>query len=245
LGKDYSDQIKKLRTQLGLTQHALAELLKVRPPVVASWEQGRKEPSAKSYHELARVAPAQEAWFFLGKVGITRDFLRSKLHNQDELQAVCVTPEIRLVTTAEWKQGSEARLRFQVQVPVLRDEAAAGSPREINERDIDSFIAVPAQAVPKGPGSYMGIYIRGDSMEPVLRDRFIVVVDHTNHDPERLRGRMVAALINGGVIVKELARESRPGHWILRSFNPSYSDIVVPPGEDAIIGDVVFWWGTQ
>ena len=155
-------------------------------------------------------------------------------------------PEIRIYTLPEWRAGTEDRLRFQIQIPVLRDEAAAGAPREINERDIDSFIAIPAKFVPKGPAAYTGIYIRGDSMEPILRDRFIVVVDHTNRDPGRLRGRMVAALVQDGVLVKWLARESRSDRIILRSQNPEYEDILIEsPETDPIIGDVVFWWGAQ
>ena len=88
--------------------------------------------------------------------------------------------------------------------------------------------------------------IRGDSMEPILSDRFIVVVDHTQRDPAGLRGRMVAALVQEGVLVKWLARESRLDRIILRSQNPTYEDILLDsPETNPIIGDVVFWWGTQ
>jgi phage repressor protein C with HTH and peptisase S24 domain len=73
-----------------------------------------------------------------------------------------------------------------------------------------------------------------------------VVVDHTQRDPSRLRGRMVAALAHGGVAVKWLARESRRERVVLRSENPSHEDIVLEaPETNPIIGDVVFWWGVQ
>ena len=240
MAKDFSLRIKKLRKSLGLTQHGLAQKLGVLPWAVASWEQARWEPSGEHYAHLARLAKPEEAQFFLRKLGIDREMLLTLL---PELRQ---PPEIRIYTTPEWRAGTEDRLRFQVQVPVLRDEAAAGTPREINERDIDSFIAVPAKFVPKGLAAYTGIYIRGDSMEPILSDRFIVVVDHSSRDPERLRGRMVAALVQDGVLVKWLARESRSNRMVLRSQNPEYADIVVEsPERDPIIGDVVFWWGTQ
>ena len=230
-----------------MTQHEMAERLGVRPAAVGWWEQGRWEPSGEHYAQLARLSPPEDTWFFLGKLGLDREMIRSKwpelvAERPDPIQP----PEIRIYTTEEWKPGTLERLRFHVQVPVLRDEAAAGSPREINERDIDSFIAVPAKFVPKGSGAYTGIYIRGDSMEPILSDRFIVVVDHTQRDPVRLRGRMVAALVQDGVLVKWLARESRRDRLILRSQNPAYPDITLEALEmNPIIGDVVFWWGTQ
>ena len=239
--KENSLRIKKLRKDLGLTQHVLARKLGVLPWAVSSWEQGRWEPSGEHYAQLARLAPPDEARYFLGKLGLDRDTVLGKFP-----EASVQVPEIRIYTTEQWKPGTQDRLRFQVQIPVLLDEAAAGSPREINERDIDSFIAVPSKFVPKGMGAYSGIYIRGDSMEPVLRDRFIVVVDHTERDPSRLRGRMVAALAQGGVLVKRLARESSRDRLVLRSENPEYEDIVFEsPETNPIIGDVVFWWGVQ
>ena len=83
-------------------------------------------------------------------------------------------------------------------------------------------------------------------MEPVLGNHFIVVVDHTHRDPVRLRGRMVAALVQDGVVVKWLARETRRDRIVLRSQNPEYEDIVLDsPETHPIIGDVVFWWGVQ
>jgi len=269
---------------MGLTQHALARKLGVLPWAVSSWEQGRWEPKGENYAHLARLAPPEEARYFLGKLGLDRETLgkfaeteeaegsrrkqkqshgirsvpprqaeerthgakQEHTHGTKSVPWLQNVPEIRIYTTEQWKPGTQDRLRYQVQVPVLRDEAAAGSPREINERDIDSFIAVPSKFVPKGMGAYSGIYIRGDSMEPVLRDRFIVVVDHTEREPSRLRGRMVAALVQGGVLVKWLARETRGDRLVLRSENPAHEDIVLEsPETNPIIGDVVFWWGVQ
>jgi len=241
MAKEYSLRIKRLRKSLGLTQHTLARKLGVLPWAVASWEQGRWEPKGENCAQLARLASPEEARYFLAKLGLDRETVLAKFP-----EASVQPPEIRIYTTEQWKPGTQDRLRFQVQIPVLRDAAAAGSPREINERDIDSFIAVPSKFVPKGTGVYSGIYIRGDSMEPVLRDRFIVVVDHTQRDPGRLRGRMVAALVQEGVLVKWLARESRRDRIVLRSENKAYDDLVLDsPETNPIIGDVVFWWGVQ
>ncbi|MBI2815875.1 MAG: helix-turn-helix domain-containing protein [Acidobacteria bacterium] len=242
MAKDFSLRIKRLRKALGVTQHALAQKLGVLPWAVASWEQGRWEPSGEHYAHLAKLAPPDDAQFFLSKIGIDRQMLRSLSPEPQQVQS----PEIRIYTTEDWKQGTEDRLRFQIQVPVLRDEAAAGTPREINERDVDSFIAVPSKFVPRGPAAYTGIYIRGDSMEPILSERFIVVVDHSSRDPLRLRGRMVAALVQDGVLVKWLARETRRDRIILHSQNSAYEDIVIEsPETNPIIGDIVFWWGVQ
>src|SRR6187431_2083092 len=75
---EYSRRIRKLRAELRLTQHALAELLHVRPQVVSSWEQGRKEPSASNCQQLANLASPKEAWYFLEQIGITKKLVSDK-----------------------------------------------------------------------------------------------------------------------------------------------------------------------
>jgi transcriptional regulator with XRE-family HTH domain len=248
--RDYSQHIKKLRAARKLTQHDLAELLRVRPQVVASWEQGRKQPSARNYQQLAKLSPPAEAWFFLGKIGITRQFVRSKWRGLGartrKKQPLLRPPEIRLYTTEQWKQTAPDQSHFQVQIPVLRDESAASPPRELRERDIRGFIAAPASSVPKGPGAYTAFYLRDDSMRSTMRDGFLVVVDHTERDPMLLRGRLVAARVHGAAVVRQLAPESRPDRVILRPESPGYEEIILESlEENPIVGDVVFWWGTQ
>jgi SOS-response transcriptional repressor LexA len=241
--KDYAQQIRKLRVQLGLTQYALALSIGVRPQVVASWEQGRREPAAESYFRLGRLAPPEEAWFFLGKMGVTRELVLEKWGDAEALtrrKPVFEPPEIRARTT-----DMEDRLGKHLQVPVLRDSAAANSPLQINENDIESFLAIPARFLPKGPEAYTGVYVRGDAMEPTLREGFIVIIDHTQRDPSELRGQLVAALVQDSVMVKRLAQESRADRLILRSDNPTYEDLVFEAPEGLVIlGQVLFWWGS-
>lgn len=244
--KDFSQRIKKLRATLRLTQHALAERLRVRTQVVASWEQGRKQPSARNYQQLAKLAPPHQAWFFLGRIGVTRQLVRSKWSTlrAEGKRYPMQPPEIRIFTPDEWKRSGQDRLPFQVQIPVLREDAGGSPPLPITERDIDTFLVVPARSAPKGPGVYCAFHVRDDSMAPILRHGFIAVVDHSQRDPLLLRGRLVAARVEGGLLVRRLAPETRLDRLILRSENPLYQDIVLDsPQENPLIGDVVSWWG--
>jgi hypothetical protein len=81
-------------------------------------------------------------------------------------------------------------------------------------------------------------------MAPVLRDRFLAVLDQTQCDPSQLAGHMVGVQEGGRVSVKWLSAESRPGHWVLHSENPQFADVVVKtPEADFLIGAVISWWG--
>ncbi len=259
-----SERLKNFRKRLNINQSELADRTGYSASSISHYELGRRKPSHRFLEKLDEVEAAatkpggkavDAKRTDLQTLGGQIESLKKEIEhltarlNPTGAQAEKPgfnPPEIRIYTKEEWKQGTQDRLRFQIQIPVLRDEAAAGSPREIDGRDIDSFIAVPSKFVPRGPTAYTGIYIQGDSMEPVLGNRFIVVVDHTHRDPVRLRGRMVAALVQDGVVVKWLARETRRDRIVLRSQNPDYEDIVLEsPETDPIIGDVVFWWGVQ
>ena len=259
-----SERLKNLRKRLNINQLELAGRTGYSTSAISHYELGRRKPSRRFLEKLEEVEAAAAKPGGKASAGKRTDLqtIGEQIKSlQKEIEGLTAQlnrfrtqaekpefslPEIRIYTKEEWKQGTQDRLRFQTQIPVLRDEAAAGSPREIDGRDIDSFIAVPSKFVPRGPTAYTGIYIQGDSMEPVLGNRFIVVVDHTRRDPVRLRGRMVAALLQDGVVVKWLARETRRDRIVLRSQNPDYEDIVLEsPETDPIIGNVVFWWGVQ
>ena len=238
--KAYSRRIKQLRAALRLTQHELAERLHVRPQVVASWEQGRKEPSATSYQQLARLAPPKEAWFFLEQMGVTKDLVRSKW------------PGRAAAPTRERGSPGAAKVRFRMledrkhqhmQIPVLRDGAPADR-HPISESDIESFIAVPANYLGKTSGDYLAVRLCGDSMMPILRDGFLVVVNRVHRDAARLRGQMVAVRSKDRLLVGWLAEESSSGRLVLRAENPRYPVLSLEsPAAGRIIGEVVFWCG--
>ncbi len=71
----WSQQIKAFRRNAGLTQTGLASKLGITKKSVAEWEQGRQEPSARRYVQLAKMAEGEQALWFLERVGLDRKFL--------------------------------------------------------------------------------------------------------------------------------------------------------------------------
>ena len=241
LKKDYALQIRKLRAALGITQHALAERLRVQSQVVSSWEQGRREPSATSYQLLAWLAAPEQAWFFLGKIGVTKQLVEAKWPQKLRAPSKKERPASSATSIPP---SAEERGNSQVQIPVLRDDAVPGAAGEIREQDIESFLVVPDKFLPKQPAAYIGIYQRGNAMREDLPDGFIAVVDRTNRSIEELIGRMVGVVVQDRVLVRWLGEESRPDQLILRPGNPQEKNIIlILPESNPILGDVVFWWG--
>ena len=71
----WSQQIKAFRRSAGLTQTGLASKLGITKKTVAEWEQGRQEPSARRYVQLAKMAEGEQALWFLDRIGLGRKFL--------------------------------------------------------------------------------------------------------------------------------------------------------------------------
>ena len=71
----WSQQLKAFRRTASLTQTGLASKLGVTKKTVAEWEQGRQEPSARRYIQLAKMVEGEQALWFLERVGLDRKFL--------------------------------------------------------------------------------------------------------------------------------------------------------------------------
>jgi phage repressor protein C with HTH and peptisase S24 domain len=89
------------------------------------------------------------------------------------------------------------------------------------------------------PAAY-ALEISGDSMLPLYRDGDRIIVSPASSC--RRGDRVVAKLLNGEVVAKELARITADA-YVLRSFNPDFPDRTVPVGEVEWIARIV--WASQ
>lgn len=117
-------------------------------------------------------------------------------------------------------------------VPLL-GKVAAGKPI-LAEEQIIGTIDVPSAW--SNRDEYFGLQIKGESMEPKISDKDIVLV-HKQDSAES--GDIVIATINGDdAVCKRLMIYGE--NVVLRSFNPVYDDIDVTGMEDFhIIGKVI------
>jgi DNA-binding XRE family transcriptional regulator len=232
-------RIRQLRAELQLTQHAMAELLHVRPQVLASWEQGRRVPSAESYRRLAALAPPERAWYFLEQMGVTQNLVRAKWPGRAPQRAA----------RRSLSQGS-ARIRITDSKavplnlgPLLRRNRPL-EPGEVSDADIESVIAVPGNLLPEKEDAYIAIRQEGNAMAPVLEDGFVVVVDQTRRNPSRLADKLVAAWSEDELHLRWLQPAPRGQGFLLRPENPAFSALHLKnPAADHILGQIVFWWG--
>ena len=251
---DWRSKIKDLRAELALSQDRLARRLRVTKKTVAEWEQGRQPPSPERALQMARLAApgALRRWFTafaLQRIGADTPLVLDALapgRTARGGQRPLPSAELRLIAPADWDDRFRAleRLDHYVPIPVLRDAAAAGSPREISEADIDGYALIYYAWCPN-PANFTCVRVRGDSMAPILHDGALVAIDHVQRDPLLLHQKMVAARHEGGVTIKWLER--RPDNALaLVPENKSYPSVLLPRTPDnPVVGLVAWWWNRQ
>lgn len=83
--------------------------------------------------------------------------------------------------------------------------------------------------------------VAGDSMEPDIRDRDMVLIDQSQADV--IPGAIFAIGLDDEVLIKYVDKE--PGLYILRSANTAYRSIPIDLKDESlnvrIIGRVIWW----
>ncbi len=246
--KEWAGRAKKLRSSLHLSQGEFARTLGVTPVAVSQWERGRKEPSTDRYIQMAKMSPGFDCWYFFEKAGLNRSDIYRLM---PEIQATVLDrvekqriPEIKVLPAPKLKGGGPhkpGKARYFA-LPVLKDAAAAGAPRLVDEREVESYVIVPASQARPGPDWMTCIRVHGDSMEPILKEGYIVAVDSSVTDPRKLQKKMIVAYVDGAVTIKHLDRVGK--QWVLTPENKACRQ--QPLGRnDRIIGRVAWWYGQQ
>ena len=244
-------KIKELRDSLSISQEQLARRLNVTKKTIAEWEQARQSPTPERALQLAKLAPAASdlrRWFIrfaLERIGADDRLISDALFSARRArgrQAPLPGEGVRVITSADFSERFRALegLDHFVPIPLLKDSAAAGSPREISDADLDGYALLHYSACPN-PSDFTCIRVRGGSMAPILHDGALVAIDHSQRDPLALNQKMVAARTDDGVVVKWLER-SPDGSLRLVSENKSYPAIDLPRTHSNPILGLVAWW---
>ncbi|MDA2916992.1 LexA family transcriptional regulator [Nitrospinae bacterium AH_259_B05_G02_I21] len=230
-----------MRDREGLTQKKFADRLSIDRSHLSHVERGEKRPSGLLLLAIQSVFGATEDWLVRGR----GPMLRKPQPRFAEERAPYGARPVELKVVSRRELENLERWDVFAAIPLVRDEAAAGTPRAVSDEDIEGFCLVN-QGWAKRPEDYICVRVKGDSMEPVLPGGSIVAVHLKSRDPARLIGKIVAARHGGGVTVKELRRSDDRQSWFLLPYNKEYAPLVVSPEEESpIIGKVAWWWARQ
>jgi phage repressor protein C with HTH and peptisase S24 domain len=240
---EWAEKVVSLRSKLGLRQVEFAHRFGVTQAAVSRWESGAKEPGRKTYAEMGNIAGEPDCWYFWKRAGLDKGALIEQVPLTQPTVQTSVQVEI---AGRSLRQSAYAvkKIPDAVAIPLLKDAAAAGPPRSIDERDVDERLVVPRRMCPH-PDDTVCIRVSGDSMSPVLEDEYVVAVDTKQQDPLQLYNQMVVARDpEGGVTIKWL-RKVDDELMLL----PQHTSVRHPPTLISktsgwkIVGRVLWWIG--
>jgi transcriptional regulator with XRE-family HTH domain len=229
------ERIRSVRSDiLKLSQAQLAIRLEVSQSNLSKWEAGKLKPEPEYLMRLSHLLHGHvESLEFLEAAGVPRGFLEGDSRFEGAA-----------LPTEGWSMNaSESSAKFLF-APLLRDPVAAGTPRAMDPKEVETMLAIPRTLAPRG-SALICFRVSGESMSPTLEDGYIVVVDTAQRDPKKLVQRMVAARDQeGGVTVKWLREAGGMYLLVPQKTSPRFEVSMVSEESGwGIIGAVIHWMG--
>jgi SOS-response transcriptional repressor LexA len=240
---EWATIIARLRRRLGLTQTTFGHEVHSSAMGVSRWERGAQEPSSHSYIELGNLAGDPDCWFFWGRAGLRCEdlmrvmpksrnrLLQSDLHNFQIVHA-----------GISGKKLGKSQL---VAIPVLKVVAATSGEKGDNvtilhEAPVESIIAAPRDWCPNPTATYC-LRVRGNSMNPLIYNNYILVVDSAQTNLLKLNGKIVIAWHKDAGLT--VSRYRRYDHTeVLHPENRDYDSITLSRKNSWKIIAKVLWW---
>ena len=193
---DFSERLRQLRTQKGISQQELADVIGVNKVTISGYERGIRRPAgegAKEIYEKIADYFNVDTSFLIGISDVS----------------------IKLSNPLDSSFQNHPIHGFKI--PVL-GRVAAGIPISAIEEIIDYEEIAEELA---NTGEYFGLLIKGDSMEPRIKERDVVIVRKQDDADD---GDLVIALINGNDAVCKRLKKYKDGIALL-SNNPKYDPL--------------------
>ncbi|AGE91772.1 XRE family transcriptional regulator [Photobacterium damselae] len=207
----FSGNLCRIRNEMGLSQEELGNMIGVTKSTISQWELGKAYPRRKRLLQLSDIFDVDES-----------ALISSSITKDDKSQIDC-----------ECLQGIR-------RIPFYRDVRVSAGYGSINEDEPFELVHIKDLPVNGNWDNLLCVTVSGDSMEPVLKDGSLVVIDTS-----------ITHIIDGGIYVfrqDDLLRvkvfKYNKGKIRVVSYNPSYNDEVYLYDEINclnIVGKVVYF----
>ena len=248
----FPERLKSARKNKGLTQEQLAALLGVTNSTVQNYERGISLPRGGTIRKLPEVLDCSGFWLMGGE-----EYQDKMPPNMKEFNKPFLARVGQFKAAVEKFQAFvkecpplEAPQEY-TQVPLVRAQASAGGGFALEDYDDEAITYVAFRrnwlALQGNPKNFKLLEVKGDSMEPVISDSDLVLLDFSR---TAIRpGKIFAVAFDGFIYLKRLFAE--PGRLILRSENKVHADVVVDLEDShqadrvTIIGQAICWFHSE
>jgi phage repressor protein C with HTH and peptisase S24 domain len=228
-----AERLTWAREQKGLSQAALATRSGVSQSTIGNLESGIRQ-TARKIIDIAIALDVDPMWLANGQgepnpAGSSTPASDAQ-RSDNVLPFIQAGPQIRIGDEPDTIPIRRVTLQLRAgftgfdTIPELEDGGVLHVPRRV----IDDKGLIPHQL--------LAIRVKGCSMEPMLYEDDVVVIDTSKRDPVN-RG-VYAINWNGESCVKQLLHKG--GQWLLHSMNSDFDAVNVRSGNCEIIGQVVY-----
>jgi SOS-response transcriptional repressor LexA/DNA-binding XRE family transcriptional regulator len=234
-----------MRRGLNLSQDAFGKPLGVSAMAVSRWERGTAEPSGDVYLKLGNIAGDPLCWYFWRRAGLTMTDVMRVLPDANRRLGRMRSGPMQLIhagTATAAKRKSEF-----VAVPLLPVYAVTAGEEGDTNVDLDQtlperLLAAVSDWCPN-PTSTICMRVKGNSMSPLILDGYIIAVDTSQLQHDKLIGQIVVAQHSEkGLLVSRLIRFDHMDALV--SDQREYDSVSVA-GKSSwrIVGKVLWWTG--
>jgi transcriptional regulator with XRE-family HTH domain len=241
---EWVERIRRLLTDLKLSQAGLAERLGISPPTVSRWLQGRHEPTAESYVALGNLARPPEGIYFWERAGLDASGLIESGVLKDLTSAQIDLRDFKLIAGKRVSRD-HVQKGIAVAIPLLNATAYGDRipPHEsisLSQVEVENILLAPVSWCPH-PENMVGMHMAGESMLPAIPPGAILFVDTASKDRDQLHQRIIVVSHRDlGFKVARLQRVS--GSDLLVSANYKFPPIDVSNASKWKLFGEVLWW---
>jgi transcriptional regulator with XRE-family HTH domain len=241
---EWAIRIRRLLSDLKLSQAGLAGRVGVSPATVSRWLQGRQEPSAEFYVALGNLARPPHGVYFWERAGVDSAALSDATLQNSLVSMPVKLRNFKLVSTRKLSRQLAGNGNA-VAIPLLSITSYGDRipPREnvtVSEVDVEEILIAPLAWCPH-PEKMIAIHFEGDSMLPTIPPGSILFIDTAIKERERLHQRItVVAHRDLGFKVARFQRIS--GADLLISANFRFLPVNVTNASKWKIFGEVLWW---
>lgn len=214
---NFYSRIKSIRIAKGLTQTSFAALIGVKQKTVSNWESGRNEPNIPTLEYISNKWAISLDWLLTGEGEMLKSAPKALVAQDDELTHI---PEYDVCLSAGFGAYPQ-------------DHALA-----IGHRPFSTLWLNKKGLKAK---DLQLVRVAGDSMEPLLKDKDMVMIDSSRTKPSE--AMPFAVRLEDDLLVKTIQRQG-DGNIALVSRNKAYDNIIInqhnPPQDFQVIGAVVW-----
>jgi SOS-response transcriptional repressor LexA/DNA-binding XRE family transcriptional regulator len=241
----WSLKIEHLRHSRKLNQAEFGAQLGLSAMAVSRWERGVAEPHGEIYVRLGNLAGDPLCWFFWKHAGLRLSDVTRVLPEVRRSAGESESSELDFARAGNAPIHSLESVRL-VTVPLLPIQAGTPGSRgdnvDLAEVSPESALAAPIEWCPH-PESTICLRVKGNSMSPLILDGYVIAVDTSDIENDRLVGHIVVASHQEkGLLVSRLIRFDHTDALV--SDHREYESVPVAPGSAwRIIGKVLWWTG--